>query len=241
MATFNGTINTEVIFGTDAGDVINGNGSLGGYDQLFGNGGNDTISGSADEEDIYGGEGNDVIYGNGAVNNTEPSSFNGVAAYDILHGDGGNDKIYGGAGTDSIRGGTGNDTIYGNGGLDVLWGDDGDDLIYGGSQRDQIFGGNGKDTIYGNGGSDLIDGGAGADVIWLGSGDATVVLTAGQGPDTINNFQLGKTKFDVGNISALSFQNVAGGAQIKEGANVLGVVSWTQASVLQSNVSSIFV
>ena len=172
-----------------------------GNDNLYGTGANDLIGGLG---------GNDQIYGNGGN--------------DYLEGNGGNDSIYGASGNDYIDGGADNDTIYGNGGLDTLIGGAGNDLIYGGSQADYILGGAGDDIIYANGGGDFINSGVGSDTVWLGAGAAKVVLSTGEGFDTINNFQLADTRFQLGSglsYSDLTFTDTANGAQISVGNDVL--------------------
>jgi hypothetical protein len=150
------------------------------------------------------------------------------------------DTLYGSTDDETYSGLDGNDTIYGNGGEDTLIGNSGDDLIYGGLQADRILGGTGNDTIYGNGGGDTLDGGAGSDVIWLG-GAATIVLSAGEGFDTIKGFKLGETKFQVSDLETLTFGDSGEGAQIFQGEDLLAIVTWQSADVLSSNVAQIFV
>jgi hypothetical protein len=77
-----------------------------------------------------------------------------------------------------------------------------------------------------------------SDTVWLGAGAATVVLSTGEGFDTINNFQLGNTSFQLGfglSYSDLNFTDSANGAQISFGKDVLAVVSSTQASSFANN------
>lgn len=192
----------------------------------LGTAGNDNLYGTVANDVIGGLAGNDQIYGNGGN--------------DYLEGNGGNDSIYGDSGNDYIDGGADNDTIYGNGGLDTLIGGAGNDLIYGGSQADYILSGAGDDLIYANGGGDFINSGVGSDTVWLGAGAATVVLSTGDGFDTVNNFQLGDTSFQLGSglsYSDLTFTDSANGAQISFGNDVLAVVSWNQASTFANNPS----
>jgi Tol biopolymer transport system component len=85
----------DVIYGTQYGERIDGNG---GNDRIFGNGGDDVIYGGAGNDAIGGGAGNDIIYGG-------PGN-------DILSGGTGNDVIYAGPGRDKIGCGPGNDTAY---------------------------------------------------------------------------------------------------------------------------------
>jgi Ca2+-binding RTX toxin-like protein len=216
----------DYLDGGTGDDQINGNG---GSDTILGGDGNDRIAAGSGNDYIDGGTGNDTIFGNGGN--------------DTLIGGAGNDAIYGASGNDSIDGGSGNDTIYGNGGNDTISGGAGDDLIYGGSQADSIFSGSGNDTVYANGGGDFINTGSGFDTVWLG-GAATVVLEAGFGWDTINNFQLGQTTFQLGSgltANSLSFTDSSDGVQISAGGDLLAVVSWNQASTFEANRNSIFV
>ncbi|MBW4602678.1 MAG: right-handed parallel beta-helix repeat-containing protein [Calothrix sp. FI2-JRJ7] len=189
--------------------------------------GNQTLYGSSGTTTLNGGLGNDIIFGNGFST--------------TLFGRDGNDQLFGASTDDYIGGGAGNDTIYGNGGKDILLGDAGDDVIFGGSQTDIIFGGAGNDTIYGNGGGDFIDGGTGFNTIFLGAGDATVALNTGEGFDTINNFQLGSSRFFVGSLlNDLSFADSSSGVRISAGNDLLAVVSNQTASNFINNTGKIF-
>ncbi|MFM7448649.1 MAG: DUF4347 domain-containing protein [Leptolyngbyaceae cyanobacterium] len=219
-----GGSNPSTTLSSDSKDPLYGSG---GQEIRNGGAGDDLIYGDADTETLLGGDGKDTLYGNGGR--------------DILNGGAGDDLIYGDAGADTLLGGDGNDTLYGNGGRDILNGGAGDDLIYGGSDADIIFGGDGNDTIYGNGGGDLIDGGAGSDTIWLGSGAATVVLSSGDGYDTINNFQLGATKFKVDTLNNLNFVDSSDGARISQGSDLLAIVSWQSANTFSANLNQIFI
>jgi len=195
----------------------------GGYDFVRAGDGNNKIFGDSDIDEIFTGSGNDTIYGNGGLDN-------------IVSG-AGDDLIYGGSQADTITAGLGNDTIYGNGGMDVLNGGAGDDLIYGGSQADTISGGAGNDTIFGNGGADFIDSGSGDDFISLGRGQATIVLAAGEGFDTIENFRSSQTKFQLDGVSFddLSFTGRRGDTEIAFGDDVLALVKWTSVSTFTNN------
>lgn len=233
-----GEAGNDVIYGGEGNDTLNGNS---GDDQIYGEAGNDRIFGGngsnlldagegdnivyggSDNDSIFAGSGNDTIYGNGGLDNITSGA--------------GNDLIYGGAQADAIAAGLGNDTIYGNGGLDMLNGGEGDDLIYGGAQADTITGGAGNDTIYGNGGADLINSGAGNDFVSLGQGRATVVLAAGEGFDTIENFRSSQTKLQLEGLSFndLSFKGVRGDTEISANGDVLAVVKWTAVSTFTNN------
>ncbi|MEL7494659.1 MAG: alkaline phosphatase, partial [Cyanobacteria bacterium J06554_11] len=148
-----------------------------GDDELVGTDANETINALAGNDIVAGGLGNDVI--------------DGGDGDDILRGDtnsrkpgddvGGDDIIFGGAGSDRIGGKGGNDTLVGGEDDDLIWGDDGDDLI---------FGGLGNDTLTG----DNFSGGQGTD---------TFVLAAGEGTDTIVDFEVGTDL--IGLAGGLSF------------------------------------
>ena len=139
----------------------------------------------------------------------------GSAGNDVLRGDldsrdpggsiGGNDSIHGGAGDDRIGGKGGNDTLLGGTGDDMLWGDDGDDILWGGL---------GNDTLTG----DDFSGGSGTDIF---------VLAAGEGTDTITDFELG-IDF-IGLAGGLAFGDISlgeidGMASISSGGEILAKV-----------------
>src|SRR3984957_4772269 len=81
--------------------------------QVFGTGGNDTIS----------------------VNET-----NGAMPAAQMFGGIGNDTLIGGSGNDQLFGGAGNDILQGKGGDDLLFGGDGNDTLTGGTGKAPMFG-----------------------------------------------------------------------------------------------------
>jgi Ca2+-binding RTX toxin-like protein len=123
--------------------------------QVFGQGGNDTIS--LDET-------------------------NGALPAAQLFGGAGNDTLIGGSGNDQLFGGAGNDTLEGKGGNDLLFGGDGNDTLIGGTGDDEMFGGAGNDRMIWNPGegTDLMEGGDGTDTAEVngGNGAETFTLTA---------------------------------------------------------------
>lgn len=86
----------------------------------------------------------------------------------------------------SLNGGNGKDTLNGTAGNDRIDGGNGDDTLFGGAGNDFLFGGNGDDVLRGGLGNDILNGGNGRD---------RFVLTAGEGTDTIQDFQNGTDKF----------------------------------------------
>jgi Ca2+-binding RTX toxin-like protein len=135
MATLTGSYGSNIILGTNSGDVINADG---GNDIVLGGNGNDTINGGSGSDLISGGNGNDTI--------------DGGSGSDLLSGGNGNDTINGGSGSDIIDGGSGNDTLDGGSGSDILLGGSGNDILIhrvaeNGSSYDIYDGGSGKDTL----------------------------------------------------------------------------------------------
>lgn len=108
----NGTVNNDILFGTDANNVIF---SYQGEDQITGFGGNDILYGGQGQDTVYGNQGNDTLYGNKD-----------------------NDFVYGGQGDDILYGGQGDDLLQGNDGNDFLSGDLGIDTLVGGAGADRF-------------------------------------------------------------------------------------------------------
>jgi Ca2+-binding RTX toxin-like protein len=201
--------------------------------QGFGLGGNDTISldesnGALPGADLFGGGGNDTLTGGSGAD-----QLFGEAGNDTLLGKGGDDLLFGGAGNDVLIGGTGNDQVFGQDGDDrMIWNPgEGSDLFEGGAGNDtaEVNGGNGAEVfnitangsrvlferaspapftidigttenlvLNANGGDDVItagnglagliqltlDGGAGNDTIT--GGDGNDLLLGGDGNDIVN-------------------------------------------------------
>ncbi|PSB22727.1 alkaline phosphatase, partial [filamentous cyanobacterium CCP2] len=129
---------------------------------------------------------------------------------------GGHDLIYGGAGNDRISGKSGNDQLYGEAGDDILVGDNGDDLLWGGL---------GNDTLMGNNFSG-------------GSGSNTFVLAAGEGTDTIIDFQVGRDRIALANelaFSDLSIGQSGSASLITFGEEILAKLNGVNASDLTAD------
>ena len=118
-----------------------------GRDELFGQGGNDTLNGEEFGDEIQGGGGLDTIRGG--------------AGRDIIDGDSGDDQIFGGDDNDRILGNTGNDTVHGDAGDDEIYGNAGTDVIHGDAGDDRLMGDAGEDMLRGGLGNDLLVAGAG--------------------------------------------------------------------------------
>ena len=182
-----------------------------GVESVIGTDFDDTITGGSASESLFGGDGNDTIDGAGG-NNT----LDGGNGDDTLTGGVGRDTFIGGEGADDHFGGTNIDTVDYSGssagvaldmGLGGTAGDaagdtyDGIERIFGSEFDDLITGDNSNNQLRGNGGDDVIEGGAGNDVQFGGLGNDTFVYdTAGDGFDTIVDFETGMGSDDVINI-----------------------------------------
>lgn len=99
---------------------------------------------------------------------------------------------------ENVRGNAGTNALTGNSGDNQLWGLAGSDTLNGGGGNDTLDGGADNDTINGGDGDDLIIGGLGNDVLTGGNGSDTFVYTAGDGLDTIADFNTGDTSGAIG-------------------------------------------
>lgn len=198
------TSGPDVIYGTPAGETINGLGGDDiicggdGYDIIYGGAGSDQIFGGdslqndSSFNDLYGGTGNDFLYGASGGNDFlfGQSGADQLVTYSV----GGQDKLFGGSGNDTLesfsvdgsemRGQGNNDTIYGSEAADVILGDPGLDTIYGNGGNDNINGGKGRDVIYGGAGDDSLTGAGQRDTLFGEDGDDT--LLGGLGNDALD-------------------------------------------------------
>ena len=96
---------------------------------------------------VFGRGGNDTISNNSNVS----SVMDGGIGHDTLNGGSNSDTLFGGAGDDKLYGHGGNDTLLGNNGFDILDGGANDDVLDGGDElfgiRDYLTGGTGKDIF----------------------------------------------------------------------------------------------
>lgn len=163
-----------------------------------------------------------------------------IPELNLFAGSFGNDWQRGADADETYSGLNGNDTLYGGNGADTLIGNSGDDRLDGELGDDQLLAGEGNDAIYATQGTDFIDSGAGWDTIWLGEGATSILLETGESYDTVNNFRLGSTTFQVESVEDLSFTDGTYGAQIFQGDDLLAVAIQQAASTFSSNVSQIF-
>ena len=116
----------------------------------------------------------------------------------ITHpGTDGNDVIEGTEDDDGCFGGLGDDDISGLGGDDLIDGGAGDDTCRGGSGFDDLHGGTGNDDLYGEDDDDRLTGGLGDDTMTGGAGADSFAINAGDGIDTITDFEDGIDRIDL--------------------------------------------
>ncbi|ESQ73786.1 Calx-beta domain-containing protein, partial [Asticcacaulis sp. AC402] len=149
-ATLNGTGDTDVLFGSNAGETINAGD---GDDIAFGQGGNDTVNGGQGNDSLDGGTGSDLLTG-GTGNDT---FYVDSAADDVVELSGQGTDLVVASTSYSLAGRvvenltlTGSVPIdaTGNGLGNTLTGNAGNNSLDGGGANDTLIGGAGNDTYY---------------------------------------------------------------------------------------------
>jgi autotransporter-associated beta strand protein len=188
------------IIGTDGPDVVDATVTVSGQplptafaDQIFGVGGNDTLSGLEGDDSIRGAGGSDTAYGGDGS--------------DTLRGGGGRDSLYGGAGDDATAGGRGKDSLYG---------DDGNDTLRGGKGNDWLEGGAGDDMLNGGPGRNMLTGGDGADSFKFGSPAGCSRVTDFGGEDSIHLARSGFKGIGPGGVLKAKYFHVGSEAETKQ-------------------------
>jgi Ca2+-binding RTX toxin-like protein len=136
---------------------------------------------------------------NGDVVFTPATHFSGDATFDYTVFDGIDTDIA----TVTVAVG---DNLFGGNGKDTVIGTAGNDLISGGNGADELNGGAGNDTLDGDNGPDILDGDLGDDLLTGGNGPDIFVLAAGNGTDTITDFQ---NADEIGLAGCLSFTDLS--------------------------------
>jgi Ca2+-binding RTX toxin-like protein len=201
-----GTDFNDTLYGSSNADEIHGRA---GADVIFGGGGDDLVFGEAGNDTLYGGQGNDTL--DGGVGN------------DLLAGGAGADRLLGGEGFDTASYASSTTSVYVNLATnmgvygdaegdtyssinkvigsrydDGLVADDSGVVLDGGMGHDLLLGGAGLDVLIGGFGDDTLEGGLGLDVLTGGDGADHFVLSWGDGPDLITDFQPGVDKIILG-------------------------------------------
>jgi Ca2+-binding RTX toxin-like protein len=203
----------DTVYGQDGDDSLFGEA---GDDTLYGEAGADTLSGGSGDDLLFGGDDADSLMGdagNDTLNDGTGDDFadGGADADTFITQDGyGNDTLVGGeTGTDDdtlqslktgdvtldlTAGGTAADPESGTliSGADTVTFSEIENIELGAGD-DSVIGSDGDDNVETGAGSDTVDGGAGNDSFDLGALDGvsdTVVLSDGDGDDTVTSFEL---------------------------------------------------
>lgn len=183
------------------------------------------IRGTQRNDELYGGRTADRIFGlNGA------DELFGRGGADVLRGGAGNDSLHGGGGADRLFGGKGRDEIEGGAGRDVLKGGAGKDELDGGKGADRLDGGKGADTLDGGKGDDDLRGGAGADVFLFGAGD---------GKDTIRDFENGLDRISIDDMGENDLRALIDGARQVDADVVLDLGNGSSVTLKNMSVADL--
>lgn len=98
------------------------------------------------------------------------------------------ERVFGTVTDDRINGLDGNDSLQGAEGHDQLFGGIGDDDLFGQTGDDTVQGGPGDDYLDGGAGDDVLRGGPGADVYFGHAGRDVFVIAAGDGSNSLADF-----------------------------------------------------
>jgi Ca2+-binding RTX toxin-like protein len=160
----NGGSGDDAITGSDADNVLNGNG---GNDTLNGAGGDDALNRGDADGNLDAEAGDDVLSG-GPGNDSVSYADATVPVFVSIDGQPGdgagteNDNV--GTDVENATGGSRGDVLIGNGSANVLQGGRGNDRLLGGGGRDTLDGESGNDALQARDGSvDQLLCGAGAD------------------------------------------------------------------------------
>ena len=216
LSTLGDSLNNNITVSRDAAGKILVNGGavavLGGTPtvantsliQVFGQGGNDTIT---------------------------LSEANGALPRANLFGGAGNDTMTGGSGADMLFGQSGNDVLLGKGGNDFLFGGSENDTLTGGDGDDQMFGEAGDDRMIWNPGddTDLHEGGAGSDTSEVNGGNGAEVFTATANGTRVRFDRLDPAPFsiDIGTTENLVLNMNGGDDKFSATGNLAALISVT--------------
>jgi Ca2+-binding RTX toxin-like protein len=220
-----GTENSETLYGTNAGDMLDGRAPDGGRgDMIIAGGGDDLIflsdagSGVIDSSP----HDHDIVVTMFDYNNAQDHYgskveevqlwYSGDLSIDMTGADW-NTVLKGNGGDNTITGGSAYDYMLGDAGADVLLGAGGDDHLLGGGDNDIIDGGTGNDQISGGSGDDILTGGAGADSFEFYGLDSYQ-------DDRITDFESGVDVIDIwdADMNSFSLTSTATGTEIAYGA-----------------------
>ena len=171
------------------------------------------------------------VFGLGGNDTISLNEANGALPRALLFGGEGNDVLTGGSGADMLFGQGGNDVILGKGGADVMFGGLGNDALTGGDADDQVFGEAGNDRMIWNPGddTDLNEGGAGLDAVEVNGGNGAETFTATANGTRVRFDRLNPAPFsiDVGTSEVLTVNMNGGDDSFSATGNLAALVSIT--------------
>ena len=213
--------------GNSVGNSLKGNK---GNNTLIGEGGNDALNGGEGIDTMIGGVGNDrytidnindviiELANEGkdtvltSITYTLPANFENLSLT-------GNNNIsgFGNSVANRLQGNNANNTLTGEGGNDNLIGKNGDDILNGGIGRDIFTGGLDNDELY----------------LGLNDGsDDLIKYSAGEGEDTIFEFEINNDLFWFQNIDFIDVKVVGSDTQLRVGNGTVGDAGFGEGSLL---------
>ncbi|MFO0891397.1 MAG: calcium-binding protein [Isosphaeraceae bacterium] len=171
------------------------------------------------------------VFGQGGNDTITISEANGALPRANLFGGAGNDTLTGGSGNDMLFGQSGNDTLLGKGGNDALFGGTENDTLTGGDADDQVFGESGDDRMIWNPGddTDLNEGGAGTDTVEVNGGNGAEVFTTTANGTRVRFDRLDPAPFsiDIGTSEKLTVNMNGGDDSFSATGNLAALIQIT--------------
>jgi Ca2+-binding RTX toxin-like protein len=171
------------------------------------------------------------VFGQGGNDTITLSEVNGALPAANLFGGAGNDVLTGGSGADQIFGQSGNDTLLGKGGFDLLFGGTDNDVLTGGDADDQSFGESGDDRMIWNPGddTDLNEGGDGTDTVEVNGGGGAEVFTVTANGTRVRFDRVDPAPFsiDIGTSERLTLNANGGNDSLSATGNLAALIQLT--------------
>ena len=187
--------------------------TLNGWNCLWDNGGEDTITavGQTDSVsiDLRNATLENSVGGGGFISRLGTQNI----GYTIAYNSTGNciiENATGGSGNDTLVGNEYNNNLFGEAGIDNLNGRAGNDTLNGGSGNDTLNGGSGNDTLNGGSGNDSLIGGTGNDTYVVDSTSDTVTENSSEGTDLIQSYISYSASNNVENLTLMGSGNISG-------------------------------
>ncbi|WP_438991899.1 Hint domain-containing protein [Lentibacter sp.] len=213
-------VNIDLLTNSASGGAAQGD-TISGFENVWGTSHDDTLTGDAGNNLLRGGDGDDSIAGGDGD--------------DWIMGQDGADTLDGGDGADwldyiwdtegvtvdlstnSASGGEAQGDVISN--FEHIRGGSAADNLTGDANNNTFSAGAGDDTIDGGGGDDWINGQAGDDLLTGGAGRDTFRMVAGEGQDTITDFELPDLNITTGTWSSTSGDTLSIGGVLNASGN----------------------